>query len=118
MTSRMRSLVTYVRETSSMITRLSRRSDFQAVTGRVSHALDEALHTLVVGAERVLAQDGPLGLVVELQVHPVDREIAAALLGALDEIAAQPCPRRLRRDRLGREDREVVGDPCDGSALL
>ena len=33
-------------------------------------------------AERVLAQHGALRLVVELEVHPVDGEVAAALLGA------------------------------------
>src|SRR3954451_21941002 len=119
MTSRIRSLVTYVRETSSMMTRLSRRSDFQAVmSGGVSHAFDEAFHPLVVGPERVLAQDGALGLVVELQVHPVDGEVTAPLLGLLDEVAAQPRPGGLRRDRLRREDRQVVGDPGDRSTLL
>src|SRR3954452_20600850 len=101
----MRSLVTYVRATRSMITRFSRRSDFQAVTGRVSHALDEALHPLVGGAERILAEDGSLGLVVELEVHPVAREFAPPLLGPLDEVAPQPGAGRLRRDRLGGEDR-------------
>src|SRR3954451_4030731 len=118
MTSRMRSLVTYVRDTSSMITRLSRRSDFQAVTAGVSHALDEAFHALVVRPERVLAQHGALGLVVQLEVHPVDGEVPPALLGALDEVAAQPGTRGLRRDRLGLEDRQLVGHARDGAALL
>src|SRR3954449_12066462 len=98
-----------------MMTRLSRRSDFQAVTGRVSHAFDEALHPLVVGAERVLAQDSALSLVVELEVHPVDGEVAAPLLGPLDEVAAQAGSRGLRWDGLRGEDGEVVGDPSDGA---
>ena len=42
---------------------------------------DQLLHPLVPGLERVLAQHGPLGLVVELEVHPVDGEVAPALLG-------------------------------------
>ena len=37
------------------------------------------------------------GLVVQLQVHPVDGEVAAPLLGLADELAAQPGPRGLRR---------------------
>src|SRR3954453_10186165 len=45
-----------------------------------SHAGDELVHAVVDGAERVLAQDGPLRLVVELQVHPVHREVPALLL--------------------------------------
>src|SRR6266545_8200775 len=51
-----------------------------------SHAGDELLDSLVHGAERVLAQDGPLGLVVELEVYPVDGEVASLLLGAPDEL--------------------------------
>src|SRR6266436_1053118 len=54
------------------------------------HAGDELLHPLVDRAEWVLAQHGPLGLVVELQVHPVDGEIAPPLLRPADELAAQP----------------------------
>src|SRR5262245_21185944 len=52
------------------------------------HAGDEFLDPVVDGAERVLAQDRALGLVVELEVHPVDGEVAAALLRAADELAA------------------------------
>ena len=83
-----------------------------------SHAVDQPLHPLVVGPERVLAQHGALGLVVELEVHPVDGEVAAALLGPLDELAAQPGPGGLRRHRLGLEDLQVVGHPGDRAALL
>ena len=42
-----------------------------------------------MGLERVLAEHGALGLVVELQVDPVDRVVALALLGPPDELAAQ-----------------------------
>ena len=62
----------------------------QRPLGDDSHAVDEALHTLVVRLERVLAQHRPLGLVVELEVHPVDGEVAAAFLGLPDEVAAEP----------------------------
>src|SRR5207247_2160330 len=51
-----------------------------------SHAGDQLVHPVVVGPERVLAQDGALGLVVELQVDPVDGVVAAALLGLADEL--------------------------------
>ena len=43
-----------------------------------------------MGAEGVLAEHGPLRLVVELEVHPVDGEVAAAFLGAPDELAPEP----------------------------
>src|ERR1044071_5955736 len=56
----------------------SRRSSgcVGSVITQVSHRGDQALHPLVVGAERVLAQDRALRLVVELEVHPVDGEVA------------------------------------------
>jgi len=82
------------------------------------HALDEPLDTLVVGTEGVLAQDGALGLVVQLEVDPVHGEVAATLLGMLDEVPPQPRARRLRRPGLGLEDLQVVGDPGDRPALL
>src|SRR5689334_23785402 len=37
----------------------------------------------------VLAQHGALGLVVQLQVHPVDGEVAATLLRLADELTAE-----------------------------
>src|SRR6266851_8642295 len=43
-----------------------------AVRARALHPGDELLHPLVGGAERVLAQHRALGLVVELEVDPVD----------------------------------------------
>ena len=64
-----------------------------------------------MGAEGVLAQDGALGLVVELEVHPVDGVVVAPLLGRADEVPTQLGPGGLRRDRLGAEDGRVGGDP-------
>src|SRR5579871_5358013 len=72
-----------------------------------SERVDQPLDTLVVALEGVLQQDGALRLVVELEVHPVDRVVAPALLGPLDERAAQARARRLGRDRRGLEDRLV-----------
>src|ERR1700730_14679040 len=54
----------------------------RSVTGL--HAGDQLLDPLVHRPERVLAQHGPLGLVVQLQVHPVHGEVTAALLGPAD----------------------------------
>ena len=52
----------------------------QPPTRSLSGALqrgDQPVDPLVDRAERVLAQHGALGLVVELEVHPVDGEVAA-----------------------------------------
>src|SRR5260370_21435002 len=78
----------------------------------------ELLDALVHRTERVLAQHGPLGLVVQLEVHPVDGEVAPLLLGPADEFTAQLGPRRLRRDRLGLEDVDVAGGPLHRSGPL
>ena len=78
-----------------------------------SHAGDELVDAVVDGLERVLAQHGALGLVVELEVHPVDGEVAALLLGLADELAAQPGAGGLRRHVLGLEDPRLVGHPLD-----
>src|ERR1700753_117760 len=63
------------------------------------HPGDELFDPLVDRAERVLAQHGPLSLVVELQVHPVHGEVAPPLLRPADELAPEPGPGGLRRDR-------------------
>src|SRR5579862_941360 len=87
-------------------------------TGDGSHAGDEPLDSLVDRTEGVLAQHGPLGLVVELEVHPVDGEVAALLLGPADELAAQLRPGGLRREGLGLEDVQVPGDPVHGTVAV
>src|SRR4051794_20599493 len=79
---------------------------------------DELLDPLVAGLERVLAQHRALGLVVELEVHPVDRVIPLALLRPADELAPQTGPGRLRRGVHGDVDVVVVADPLDQTALL
>src|SRR5689334_4375151 len=48
---------------------------------------------------------------VELEVDPVDGEIAALLLSSPDEVAAQPGPSGLRRHGLALEDLQIVADP-------
>src|ERR1700674_5853689 len=58
------------------------RNDGTELQGR-----DQPLDPLVARLEGVLAQDGALGLVVELQVHPVDGVIAVSFLGPFDECA-------------------------------
>src|ERR1700759_2288306 len=75
------------------------------------HARDELFHPLVDRPEWVLAQHGPLGLVVQLEMHPVDREVTPLLLGPADELTAQLGPRRLRREPLWLEDVHVTGGP-------
>src|ERR1017187_10674820 len=74
------------------------------------HAGDQLLHPLVDRPERVLAQDGPLRLIVELEMHPVYREVAPPLLRAPDEIAAQPGPRGPRGPRPRFRHLEVAAE--------
>src|SRR5215211_756007 len=94
------------------------RPECWSANSLTSHAGDEPIHAFVDGAEGVLAQHGPLCLVVELEVHPVDGEVATPFLSTADELAAQPGPGGLRRDRLRREHVEVTADAVDGAALL
>ena len=68
--------------------------------------------------ERVLAEDRALGLVVELQVHPVDRVVALALLGPADELAAQPRPGGLRWRLDGLVDVGVGAGALDHAGVL
>ena len=80
---------------------------------------DQLLDPLVPRLERVLAQHRPLGLVVELQVDPVDGEVPAALLGPPDELAPQLGPGRLGRlvdRRLDRPRRCRSARPDPGPA--
>ena len=53
---------------------------------------DELLHAVVDRTERILAQHGALGLVVQLQVDPIHRVVAALLLRVLDEVPAELGP--------------------------
>src|SRR3954452_8730198 len=82
------------------------------------HAGDELFHPVVHGPEGVLAQDGALRLVVELEMDPVNGEVAPLLLSPLDEVAAEPGAGRLRGDRLGLEDAQVAGDAVDRALSL
>src|SRR5437763_1541738 len=66
-------------------------------TKETSQRGNQTLDALVARLERVLAEHGALGLVVELEVDPVDGVVALAFLGALDERTAQARTRRLRR---------------------
>src|ERR1039457_4902710 len=96
-------------------------ADYAACTvrpGAALHPRDELFDPFVDRTERILAQDRPLGLVVELEVDPVHGEIAAPLLRTADELAAQPGPRGLRRNGLGLEDVQVTGGPVYRTVAL
>src|SRR5207244_11909621 len=62
-----------------------------------SHMGDQLLDPVVHRPEEVLAQDGSLRLVVQLEVHPVDCVVAAPLLGVADALPTEVGPGRLRR---------------------
>src|ERR1039457_7647766 len=99
---------------------LSGRTTRGACPGQalVSHAGDEPLDPLIDRTERVLAHHGPLSLVVELEMHPVDGEVTPPFLGPADELPAQLRPGSLRRNRLRLEDVQVTGPPLHGAAAL
>src|SRR4029450_3319844 len=82
------------------------------------HAGDELVDPIVVGAERVLAEDGALGLVVELEVDPVDGVVAAAFLGLADELAAEAGPGGLGGLLGGAVDGPVVAHPLDRAVAV
>jgi len=65
---------------------LSRRSRLSSL-----NRLDEPLDAFRRAIGMVLQQDRPLCLVVQLQVHPVDGEIPALLLGSFDEFTPKTC---------------------------
>lgn len=48
---------------------------------------DEFFDPLVPTLERVLAEDGPLGLVVEFEVDPIHRVVPLVQFGGADELA-------------------------------
>src|SRR4051794_12784425 len=83
-----------------------------------SHAGDQPLHPLVDAGERVLAEHRALSLVVQLQVHPVDGEVAPLLLRPPHEVAAQLRAGGLRRHRLGLEDLDVARHALHLAAAL
>src|SRR5437764_11403344 len=83
-----------------------------------SETCDQLLDALVTGLEGILAEHGALGLVVELQVHPVDRVVALALLGPADELAAEAGARRLGRFDDGAVDALVGDDALDEGAIM
>src|SRR3954469_4923074 len=83
-----------------------------------SHGGDELLDALIHAAVRVLAQHSALGLIVELEVHPVDGEIPPLLLRLLDEVTAQLGTSRLRRHTFRLECREIRDDSIDRAAVL
>src|SRR4030095_10483423 len=61
-----------------------------------SHVGDQLLDALVHAAERILAEHGPLGLIVQLEVDPVHRVVATLLLRVADEVPPELGPRGLR----------------------
>src|SRR5699024_1636801 len=84
----------------------------------VSHALDQSSNPIIGGPERILTQHRTLRLVIEFQVHPVDREVPTAFLGAFDEVAPQLGTSGLWWHRLGFEDVQIACDPIDVAAPL
>src|SRR5919109_1707531 len=85
---------------------------------RSSHVGDQLLDAFVHGFEWVLAEDGPLRLVVQLQVHPVHRVVTALRLRLTDEVAAELRARRLGRFPHRFRDLLFRDDPVDPPAVL
>ncbi len=63
-----------------------------------SHTGDELFDPLINAAKRVFAQHGAGGLVVELEVNPVNGEVPPMQLSMLDELPAKAGTGGLRRD--------------------
>ena len=78
------------------------------------HAGDQPFDPLVDRPERILAQHRALSLIVELEVHPINGEVASGRLGGADELTPQPCPRGLGRLVDGRVDRINADHPPAG----
>ena len=74
------------------------------------HARQQAFDPLVHIRERVLTQNCPLRLIIQFQVHPINREIPATFLGAFDEVSPQLGSSRLRRHLFRLEHLSIVGD--------
>src|SRR5574337_558714 len=71
---------------------------------------DQAFDALVVGLERILAEDRLALRVVQFQVDPVHAVVLPLEVGLADELAPEPRPRRLGRRVLRPLDHVVVGD--------
>src|SRR5579875_3531421 len=89
-----------------------------AQAAQASQRRDQPLDAVVVRAERVLEQHGPLRLVVQLQVDPVDGEVAPALLRSPHEGTSEPRPGGLRRLGHRRGDLGVLAGALDLLARL
>src|SRR5262249_60931182 len=76
------------RMTAASVGRSRRAARVMAPAPR-SEGADETLDPLVVGLERVLAEDGLALGVVELEVHPVHPVVLALEVGLADELTAQ-----------------------------
>ncbi len=77
------------------------------------HALDQPVHPVVERLERVLAEHRSLRLVVELQVDPVDGEVAPLLLRRLMNSPRSRGSGGLRRPALGLESAQLGDHPVD-----
>ena len=69
---------------------------------------DQLLDPFVVGLERVLAQHRALRLVVELQVHPVDREVATALLCPVTQTLKRVITNLVTKGVSGNDPEEMI----------
>src|ERR1700758_2460127 len=84
-------------ETATCSTLIAGISSVPSRSARQLHARDQPLDPLVDRPERIFAQHRALSLIVELEVHPVDGEVATGGLGGADELTAQPRPGGLWR---------------------
>src|SRR5690625_4604513 len=83
-----------------------------------SHTGDELVDPFIDGLERVLAQHGALGLVIEFEMDPIHGEVAPLLLRPADELTPEFGPGGLRWHRLGLEDLQVIDDTVHLAAVL
>ncbi len=60
-----------------------------------SHRLDKAFDAFVTGSERILEKHRALRLIVQLEMYPIDCEIAAALFRPADELPTESGTGRL-----------------------
>lgn len=55
----------------------------------LAHGIQEGIHPLINVPERIFAQDGLVCAIVQFQVHPVHRVVAAQLLCSSHKISPQ-----------------------------